>query len=118
MYAPIYLPQPEPKSPAVAAAERAIIEAEGAFHVGGRYFANDGDARQERRRLAERRVREGQRRANYAECLRGTCDGTPRFRLSTWTTERERQQIDAGAVECMRRTAPLPTRGPGCPAAS
>ena len=102
MYAPIYLPQPEPKSPAVAAAERAIIEAEGSFHVAGRYFANDGDARQERRRLAERRVREGQRRANYAECLRGTCDGTPRFRLSTWTTERERQQIDAGAVECVR----------------
>ena len=92
MYAPIYLPQPEPKSPAVAAAERAIIEAEGSFHVAGRYFANDGDARQERRRLAERRVREAQRRASYAECLRGTCDGTPRFRLSTWTTERERQR--------------------------
>jgi AraC-like DNA-binding protein len=102
MYAPIYLPQPEATSPEVATAERAIIEAEGAFHVGGRYFANDGDARQERRRLAERQVRESQRRTNYAECVRGTCDGTARFRLSTWTTERERQQIDAGAVECVR----------------
>jgi len=102
MYAPIYLPQPTPRTPAIAAAERAIIEAEGAFHVGGRYFANDGDAREERRRLAERRVREGERREKYGECLRGTCGGTPRFRLSTWATERERQQIDAGAVECVR----------------
>jgi len=104
MYAPIYLPQPTPRTPAIAAAERAIIEAEGAFHVGGRYFANDGDARQERRRLAERRVREDERREKYGECLRATCDGTARFRLSTWATERERQQIDAGAVECVRTT--------------
>ena len=104
MYDPIYLAQPEAKSPAVAAAERAIIEAEGAFHVGGRYFANDGDARQERRRLAERQVRETQRRADSAGCLRGTCDGAARFKLSTWATERERQQIDAGAVECVRST--------------
>jgi AraC-like DNA-binding protein len=102
MYAPIYLPQPEVKSSAVAAAERAIIEAEGAFHVGGLYFANDGDARQERRRLAERRVREGQRRALYGECLRGTCDGTPRFRVATLLNSRERQQVEAGAVECVR----------------
>lgn len=102
MYAPIYLPQPEATSPAVAAAERAIIEDEGAFHVGGQYFANDGDARQERRRLAERRVREAQRRPAYGECLRQTCDGAARFRLSTWVTPRERQQVDAAAVECVR----------------
>ena len=104
MYAPIYLPQQRPSSPALAAAERAIIEAEGHFHVGGRYFANDSDARQERRRVAERQVREADRRASYAGCLRGTCDASPRFRLSTLASARERQQIDAGAVECVRST--------------
>jgi AraC-like DNA-binding protein len=104
MYAPIYLPQSAPKSPEVEAMERAIIEAEGAFHVGGRYFASDADARQERRRVAERRVRETERQGKYGGCLRGTCDGTARFRLSTWATERERQQIEAGAVDCVRTT--------------
>ena len=83
MYAPIYLPQSEANRPDVAALERAIVEAEGPHHVGGRYFANDGDARQERRRRAERRVREATRRATYAGCVRGTCDAAPRFRIST-----------------------------------
>jgi AraC-like DNA-binding protein len=102
MYAPIYLPQSAPKSPEVEATERAIIQAEGSYHVGGRYFANDSDARQERRRLAERSVREVQRRAAYGGCLRGTCDGNARFHLSTLATPRERQQVDAGAIECVR----------------
>lgn len=102
MYAPIYLPQSEANRPDVAALERAIVEAEGPHHVGGRYFANDGDARQERCRVAERRVREATRRATYASCVRGTCDAAPRFRISTCVSERERQQIDAGAVECVR----------------
>lgn len=104
MYAPIYLPRTAPRTPAVEAAERAIIADEGPYHVAGRYFANEGDARQERRRLAERRVREAQRRTSYTGCIRGTCDAAPRFRLSTWATERERQQIDASAVECVRTT--------------
>lgn len=98
MYAPIYLSQPAPKSPEVEAIERAIIEAEGSYHVGGRYFANDADARQERRRVAERRVREVQRRAGYGGCFRGTCDASARPRLSTLATPRERQQVDAGAM--------------------
>lgn len=101
MYAPIYLPLAT-RTPAIAAAERAIIEAEGTFHVGGRYFANENDAREERRRVAEREVRQAERRTSYAGCLRGKCDGSARFRLSTWATERERQQIDTGAVECVR----------------
>ena len=102
MYAPIYLPQPSATTSDVANAERDIIEAEGAYHVGGQYFADDSDARRERRRLAEKRVREAQRRTAYAECLRGTCDRAPRFRLATLASARERQQVDAGAVECVR----------------
>jgi len=104
MYAPIYLPPSAPRTPTIAAAERAIIEPEGLSHVDGRYFANEGDAGQERRRVAERRVREAERGAGAYGCLRGTCDAAPRFRLSTWATTRERQQIDAGAVECVRAT--------------
>src|SRR5205814_2160927 len=98
MYAPIYLPQVKPASAEVAAVERAIIDAEGAYHVGGRYFANEGDARQERRRLAERRVREARRGDPYDECWAGSCDGTARFRLATWITPRERQQVDAAVL--------------------
>lgn len=102
MYAPIYLPQSPAKSPSVEAFERAIIEAEGRQHVGGRYYADEGDARQQRQRLAECRVREEMRRASYGGCLRGNCDRGERFRLSTWVTPRERQQVDTGAVECVR----------------
>lgn len=100
MYAPIYLPQTKDRSTTVV--EHAIIDAEGPYHVDGRYVANEGDARQERRRLAERRVREAERRQSYQECARGACDGTARFRLSTWVTARERQQVDAAALDCMR----------------
>lgn len=35
-------------------------------------------------------------------CVRGVCDATPRFHLSTLATVRERQQIDAAAVDCVR----------------
>ena len=92
MYAPIYLPQVEPPSAEIAAIERAIIDAEGAHHVDGRYFANDGDARQERRRYAARVVRE---QARVSRCAGG------RFRLTTCVTPRERQQIDAASVDCV-----------------
>ena len=50
----------------------------------------------------ERRIREANRRAAYGECARGTCDGAARFRVSTWLSPRERQQVDAGALECVR----------------
>lgn len=102
MYAPIYLSQTLAKSPEVDAIEQAIVAAEGPYHVGGQYFANEGDARQERRRLAERRVREDVRRPELGGCVRGACDRTERFRVATWATPRERQQIDAAAVECAR----------------
>ena len=102
MYAPIYLPTSPAPASAVLAAERAIMDAEGPFHVGGRYLANDADARVERRRLAGRRVREAERRNAYGNCARGTCDAAPRFRLATLVTARERQQVDAGTVECVR----------------
>ena len=102
MYAPIYLPQREPPSPEVAAIERAVIEDEGPLHVGGRYFAKEADAREERRRFAERWVRETARVTGNDECWTGQCDGSARFRLSTWLTPRERQQIDAAAPECVR----------------
>ena len=102
MYAPIYLPQREPASPEVAAIERAVIEAEGPFHVGGRYFAKEADAREERRRFGERCVRETARVSESDDCWTGQCDGSARFRLSTWLTPRERQQIDAAAPECVR----------------
>jgi AraC-like DNA-binding protein len=36
--------------------------------------------------------------------VRGACDATPRFRLTTLATPRERQQIDAAAVDCVRAT--------------
>ena len=48
------------------------------------------------------RVREANRRAAYGECARGTCDGAARFRITTWLSPRERQQVDAGAMECVR----------------
>ena len=102
MYAPIYLPQRERPSPEVTAIERAIIEAEGPYHVDGRYFRSEADAREERRRYAERRVREGGPRRGNDDCWTGRCDATARFRVSTWLTPRERQQVDAAAPECVR----------------
>jgi len=51
---------------------------------------------------AQWRVREANRRAAYGECARGTCDGAARFRVTTWLSPRERQQVDAGAMECVR----------------
>lgn len=36
------------------------------------------------------------------ECAQGKCDATPRLRLSTLATPRERQQMDIGAAQCVR----------------
>jgi antirestriction protein ArdC/AraC-like DNA-binding protein len=49
-----------------------------------------------------RAVNEGARASIYGGCLRGTCDRTERFRIATLLTTREREQVDAGAVECVR----------------
>ena len=56
MYAPVFL-SVQPATEAVKAAEQAILRAEGPYHVAGRYFADEANARQERRREAERFVR-------------------------------------------------------------
>lgn len=60
MYAPVFL-SVQPASQAVQAVERAILRAEGPHHIGGRYFANEANARQERRREAERFVKAADR---------------------------------------------------------
>ncbi len=66
MYAPVFL-SIQPASEAVQTAERAILRAEGPYHVAGRYFASEANARQERRREAERFVRTAARFVNAAE---------------------------------------------------
>lgn len=98
MYAPIFFPPVPPPSPDVLAAERAILEAEGAFHVDGRYYANTADADLQRRWAAECRVREVARRTTWRErcrerrpVLMPASDPT----LSTWLTESERLRVDA-----------------------
>ena len=65
MYAPIYLPKAPAPSPEVLAAERAILDVEGPRHVAGRYYADEACAAIERRLLAERMVRDAERRANW-----------------------------------------------------
>jgi bisphosphoglycerate-independent phosphoglycerate mutase (AlkP superfamily) len=61
MYAPIFFPSPAPVSPAVLAAERILLVAEGMYTVEGRYYASDADAREARRTAAERIVRQAER---------------------------------------------------------
>ena len=56
MYAPIYFPPADPVSASVLAAERAILAAEGPYHVGGRYVADARLAADVRRTEAERIV--------------------------------------------------------------
>ena len=56
MFAPIYLPPAEPIPAPVLAAERAILAAEGPYHVGGRYVADARLAADLRRTEAERLV--------------------------------------------------------------
>lgn len=98
MYAPIFFPPAPPPSPEGLAAERAILEAKGAFHVGGRYYASTADADLQRRWVAECRVREVARRTTWRErcrerrpVLMPASDPT----LSTWLTESERRRVDA-----------------------
>ena len=65
MYAPIFLPKAPAPSPAVLAAERAILDIEGPHHVAGRYYASASDAAIWRRLAAERAVRDAERRTNW-----------------------------------------------------
>jgi hypothetical protein len=66
MYAPVFL-SAQPATEAVQAAERASLRAEGPYHVAGRYFASEANARQERRNEAERFVRLAARFVSAAE---------------------------------------------------
>jgi hypothetical protein len=56
VFAPIYLPPAGPVPAPVLAAERAILAAEGPYHVAGRYIANARLAADQRRVEAERIV--------------------------------------------------------------
>lgn len=98
MYAPVFLPAAPNPSPEVLAAERGMIEAEGRYHVEGLYYAREADAAQQRRRVAERIVRENARRLAY------DVDATtaPSPAVATWLTSRERVQVDAAKPEAMR----------------
>lgn len=50
---------------AVADEEFALIDTEGWHHIEGQYFASLSDAAVQRRRVAERRVRDAERRAAW-----------------------------------------------------
>lgn len=54
------------RAAALAEIEAQILEAEGPWHVDGRYFAKDADARQQRHWAADRRLREEERRRDVA----------------------------------------------------
>lgn len=96
MYAPVFFPKPEPVSPAVLAAERAIIAAEGHYHVEGQYFSRESDANQQRRWVAERMVCEEARRdAPSAQQRSATVAHIRTPRIGTWLMPRERVQVDA-----------------------
>lgn len=71
MYAPVYFPPAPAPSPDVLAAERAILDAEGPYHVDGRYYANEADADLQRRWAAERRVSDAARRADASRRATG-----------------------------------------------
>src|SRR5205807_1867019 len=97
-YAPVFLPPLSAPSPAVLAAERAIRDAEGAFHVGGAYYADPADADRQRRELGERQVRDQERRARWRErCQARASDvfPAPPAKVTTWLTCRERVRVDA-----------------------
>ena len=98
MYAPIYHPPVAPPSPEVLAYEREILAAEGPYRVEERYYANPADADRERRWVAERMVREAQRRAEYAK-RPASVSPVARPRVTTWLTPRERQRVEAAAGE-------------------
>ena len=98
MYAPIFLPAAPKPSPEMLAAERGIIEAEGPYHVEGLYYAREADAAQQRRRAAERIVREAARRLAYEI---NTAPVVPPA-VATWLTPRERIQVDAAKPDAVR----------------
>ena len=107
MYAPIFLPAAPNPSPEVVAAERGIIEAEGPHHVAGLYYACEVDAAQQRRRTAERMVREAARRLAYDI----DTSPTPLPAVATWLTCRERLQVDAAKPEAIRTRHRANVRG-------
>lgn len=76
-FAAIYLPPAPPPAPAVAAAERAILDAEGLFTVAGLYYASEADAAIARRREAERRVRAATRPTSSAAPAAPATPATP-----------------------------------------
>ena len=98
MYAPIFLPAAPKPSPEVLAAERGIIEAEGPHHVAGLYYARELDAAQQRRRTAERMVRESARQLAYDIDL----TPAPSPAVATWLTSRERIQVDTAKPDAVR----------------
>src|SRR4051812_40401517 len=69
MYAPIFFPPAPKPSPAVLAAERAILDAEGPCHVEGRYIRDPMLCERQRRLVAECRVRDAERAATRAAAL-------------------------------------------------
>ena len=107
MYAPIFLPAAPKRSPEVLAAERGIIEAEGPYHVDGLYYGREADAAQQRRRAAERIVREAARRLAYE------IDAAPIMppAVATWLTPRERIQVDAAKPDAVRTRHRSDVRG-------
>jgi hypothetical protein len=88
------------EEPAASVIERQIESAEGPYHVEGRYYANPDAAARQRRIVAERRVREASRRAEWTARTAALAP-LPRPRLSTWLTARERAQVDAAAGACL-----------------
>lgn len=77
MYAPIYFPPAAPPSEAVRAEERAILAAEGPYHVAGRYIADGGLAATARRQEAGRRVEAAEREARWLATHRCAWCGRP-----------------------------------------
>ena len=98
MYAPVFLPTAPNPSPEVLAAECDIVEAEGPYHVDGRYYACESDAAIQRRHTAERRVREADRRAEWAQRwtkrAAAFCAASDPS-VTTWLTTRERTRIES-----------------------
>ena len=77
MYAPIHFPPAAPPSEAVRAEERAIVAAEGPYHVAGRYVADPALAATARRHEAERRVTAAEREGRWLESHRCAWCGRP-----------------------------------------
>jgi AraC-like DNA-binding protein len=89
----------------VLAAERALLAAEGSYHVEGRFYASASDADRQRRHVAERIVREAARRAEYERGTQGhqraaSAARTPAPHVVTWLTTYERARLDLAAAEC------------------